>query len=183
MGRLDAYQLDTGTIMVREPLPDSPVAGGIALYARVSTSGQKADLERQIERLKNYAAGRGYQISKIVQEVASGMNDTRPKLMKLLTDRTISKIVIEHRDRLTRFGFGYIEQLFAMQGRTLEVVFPEERKNDLIEDFVAVITSMASRIYGRRHSKRRAEKIKKCVENVMQQERQDEHEDSAGLQN
>ena len=109
-------------------------------------------------------------MTKIVQEIASGMNDTRPKLLKLLTDPQIGKIVVEHRDRLTRFGFVYIDQLFAMQGRSLEVMFPTDIKHDLVDDFIAVITSMASRIYGRRHSKERAEKIKQCVEQVMTQE-------------
>jgi putative resolvase len=88
------------------------------------------------------------------------MNDTRHKLLKLLTDPQIGKIVVEQRGRLTHFGFIYIEQLFAMQGRSLEVMFLSDTKHDLVEDFIAVITSMASRIYGRRHSKERAEKIK-----------------------
>ncbi len=169
-GRLDAYQLDTGTIIVRDPLPETLSPKGIALYARVSTQGQKADLDRQVERLKTYAASRGYQVTKIVQEIGSSMNDTRPKLLKLLTDPQIGKIVVEHRDRLTRFGFVNIEQLFAMQGRSLEVMFPTETKDDLVDDFIAVITSMASRIYGRRHAKARAEKIQQCVEQVMKQE-------------
>jgi putative resolvase len=169
-GRLDAYQLDTGTIIVRDPRPETPSSKGIALYARVSTQGQKADLDRQIERLKTYAASRGYQVTKIVQEIGSSMNDTRPKLLKLLTDPQIGKIVVEHRDRLTRFGFVYIEQLLEMQGRTVEVMFPTETKHDLVDDFMVVITSMASRIYGRRHAKERAQKIKQCVEQVMQQE-------------
>ncbi len=169
-GRLDAYQLDTGTIIVRDPLPETHAPKEIALYARVSTQGQKADLDRQVERLKTYAASRGYQVTKIVQEIASGMNDTRPKLLKLLTDPHIGKIVVEHRDRLTRFGFVYIDQLFQMQGRTLEVMFPTDSTHDLVDDFRAVITSMASRLYGRRHSKERAEQIKQCVEQVMKQE-------------
>jgi predicted site-specific integrase-resolvase len=63
-----------------------------------------------------------------------------------------------------------VDQLFQMQGRTLEVMFPTDTKHDLVDDFIAVITSMASRIYGRRHSKERAEKIKQCVEQVMKQE-------------
>jgi predicted site-specific integrase-resolvase len=117
-----------------------------------------------------YAASRGYQVTTMVQEIASGMNDTRPKLLKLLTDPQTGKIVVEHRDRLTRFGFIYIEQLFAMQGRSLEVMFPSDTRHDLVNDFSAVITSMASRIYGHRHSKERAEKIKQCVEQVMKQE-------------
>jgi putative resolvase len=169
-GKLDAYQLDTGTVIVRDdtPLPDT--AAGVALYARVSTQGQKADLERQVERLKTYAASKGYQVTKIAQEIASGMNDNRPKLSRLLTDKSIGVIVVEHRDRLTRFGFAYIEQLMQMQGRRIEVLFPTDTNHDLVDDFIAVITSMASRIYGRRHSKERAEKIKQCVEQVMKQE-------------
>lgn len=156
-GRLDAYQLDTGTIIVRDDTPLPETATGIALYARVSTQGQKADLEGQVERLKTYAASKGYPISKVVQEIASGMNDNRPKLSKLLTDAHIGVIVVEHRDRLTRFGFAYIEQLLNMQGQRIEVMFPSDTNYDLVDDFMAVITSMASRIYGRRHSKERAE--------------------------
>jgi len=117
-----------------------------------------------------YAASRGYQVSKVVQEIASGRNDNRPNLLKLLLDQQIGTIVIEHRYQLTRFGFPYIGQLLLMQGRRIEVMSPTDTNHDLVHDFIAVITSMASRIYGRRHSKERAEKIKACVEHVMQQE-------------
>jgi predicted site-specific integrase-resolvase len=168
-GKLDAYQLDTGTIVVREPA-QSQEATGVALYARVSSADQKDDLERQMQRLKDYAAAKGYPVTKIVSELASGLNDSRPKLMKVLTDTSIGVIVVEHRDRLTRFGFNYIEQLLAVQGRRLEVIFPSDTDHDLVDDFIAVITSMASRIYGRRTSKRRAEKIKACVEQAMKEE-------------
>ena len=168
-GRLDAYQMDTGTIIVREPAT-AREATTVALYARVSSADQKEDLDRQMQRLKDYAASHGYQVSKMVSELASGLNDKRPKLMKLLTDASVGVIVIEHHDRLTRFGFNYIEQLMQMQGRRLEVIFPSDTDNDLVDDFIAVITSMASRIYGRRTSKRRAEKIKQCVEQAMKAE-------------
>ena len=107
MGKLDAYQLDTGTIIVREPA-QAPNATGVALYARVSSADQKEDLDRQMQRLKDYAASKGYQVTKTVSELASGLNDSRPKLMKVLTDINIGIIVVEHRDRLTRFGFNYI---------------------------------------------------------------------------
>ena len=82
----------------------------------------------------------------------------------------IGVIVVEHRDRATRFGLTYIEQLMQMQGRRLEVIFPSDTDNDLVDDFIAVISSMARRIYGRRTSKRRAEKIKACVEQAMKEE-------------
>jgi putative resolvase len=106
----------------------------------------------------------------MVRELASELNDRRPKLMKVLTDASVGIVVIEHRDRLTRFGFTSIEQLMQMQGRRLEILFPSETDTDLVDDFSAVITSMASRISGRRTSKRRAEKIKQCVEQVMKAE-------------
>jgi len=168
-GKLDAYQLDTGTIIVREPAQPQE-ALSVALYARVSSADQKEDLERQMQRLKDYAASKGYQVSKTVSERASGLNDSRPKFLKLLTEKSIGVIVVEHRARATRFGFNYIEQLMQMQGRRLEVIFPSETDHDLLDDFIAVITRMASRISGRRTSKRRAEKIKHCVEHVMQSE-------------
>src|SRR5207244_6243206 len=106
-GLLDAYQLPTRTIIVREPVAQQP-ASKIALYARVSSADQKDDLARQLERLRDYAAAKGYIVSKEVVELASGLNDSRPKLAKLLTDTTISTIIVEHKDRLIRFGFAYI---------------------------------------------------------------------------
>src|SRR5437868_914814 len=168
-GKLDAYQMDTGTIIVREPATSAEQLQ-VALYARISSADQKEDLERQMQRLKDYAAAKGYQVTKTVSELASGLNDSCPKFLKLLTDTSIGVIVVEHRDRATRFGLTYIEQLMQMQGRRFEVLFPSDTDNDLVDDFIAVITSMASRIYGRRISKRRAEKIKQCVEHAMQEE-------------
>src|SRR5437764_13825397 len=109
-GLLDAYQLPTRTIIVCEPETRQP-ASKIALYARVSSADQKEDLERQLQRLRDYAAAKGYTISKEVTELASGLNDSRPKLARLLTDPTIGTIIVEHNDSLTRFGFQYISQL------------------------------------------------------------------------
>ena len=171
-GTLDAYQTETGIIIVRDKPDEKPLIGRIALYARVSSLGQKEDLERQMHRLKDYAAAKGYQVSKEVTEIASGLNDQRPKLEKLLADTSIGTIVVENRDRLTRFGSHYIETLLQAQGRHLEMIFPSDSGDELVDDFVAVITSMAARIYGRRQSKRRAEKIKHCVEQVMKEEEQ-----------
>lgn len=166
-GQLDAYQLPTGTIIVREP---QTAASGVALYVRVSTADQKEDALRQLQRLRDYAAARGYQVVAEVIESASGLNDERPKLKKVLTDRRVGVLVVEHRDRLTRFGYGYIATLLEQQGRRVEALYPSDTGDGLVDDFVAVITSMAARIYGRRNSKRRAERIRACVEQVMQSE-------------
>lgn len=120
--------------------------------------------------MKDYAAANGYQVSQVVTEIASGRNDQRPKLAKLLAETSIGTIVVENRDRLTRFGSRSIETLLEAQGRHLEMIFSGDTGDELVDDCVAVITSMAARIYGRRQSKRRAEKIKHCVEEAMKED-------------
>jgi len=161
-GRLKGYQVDTGTIIITEPLPDviTPVEEKVAIYIRVSASENKDNLETQAKRLMDYCAAKGYQVALCVKEIGSGVNDTRPKLLKLITDPTIKTIVVEHKDRLTRFGFNYIEKLLTMQGRRIEVInLTENGKEDLIQDFVSIITSFCARLYGQRRSKRKTERI------------------------
>jgi len=169
-GTLDAYQMPTGMVVVRDPQIERAGTGRIALYARVSSADQQSDLERQVQRLRDYAAARGYQVAKEVTEIASGLNDSRPKFLKLLADPTIGTIVVEHKNRSTRFGWNYLTTLMEAHGRRMEAVFPDETKDDLVNDFVSIITSMAARIYGRRRSRGLAERIKQCVEQVMQAE-------------
>src|SRR6266702_6251706 len=171
-GTLDAYQTPTGMVVVHDPQLEQSGTGRIALYARVSSADQKNDLARQVQRLRDYAAARGYQVAKEVTEIASGLNDSRPKFLKLLADPTIGTIIVEHKDRSTRCGWTYLTTLVEAQGRRMEAVFPDETKDDLVNDFVSIITSMAVCMYGRRGSKRRAERIKQCVEQVMKEEDQ-----------
>src|SRR6266567_5525306 len=135
-GKLDAYQMDTGTIIVREPATSAEQLQ-VALYARVSSADQREDLERQIQRLKDYAAAKGYQVAKEVTEIASGLNDQRPKLAKLLADSSIGTIIVENRDRLTRFGSHYIETLLEAQGRHLELIFSTDTGDELVDDLVS----------------------------------------------
>ena len=96
----------------------------------------------------------------VVKEIGSGVNDTRPKLIKLLTDPSVSVIVVEHKDRLTRFGYNYLEQLLKMQDRRIEVInLAEDGKEDLIQDFVSIVTSFCARLDGQRRSKRKTERL------------------------
>jgi predicted site-specific integrase-resolvase len=166
-GQLDAYQLPTGTIIVREP---QIAASGVALYARVSSADQKADAARQMQRLRDYAAARGYQVVLEVTEIASGLNDECPKLKKVLTNPSVGVLVVEHKDRLARFGYGYIATLLEHHGCRVEAVYPSDTGDGLVDDLAAVISSMASRMYGRRNSKRWAERIRACVEHIMHSE-------------
>jgi len=110
--------------------------------------------------LQDYCAAKGYQDSAVVKEIGSGVNDTRPKLLKLLTDPTLTLIVVEHKDRLTRFGFNYIEQLLKLQDRRIEVVnLADNGQEDLIQDFVSLVTSFCARRYGQRRAKRKTERL------------------------
>jgi putative resolvase len=104
----------------------------------------------------------------VVSEIASGLNDSRPKLSGLLRDKSIGLIVVENRDRLTRFGLNYISDLLEASGRKLEIIFPGDTNDELVNDFVAIITSMVARIYGKRGNKRRSEKIRRCIEQAAQ---------------
>lgn len=162
-GKVAGFQADTGTIIVTEPIVETVPATAnqkAVIYTRVSAAENKDNLEGQAKRLMDYCAAKGYQVAAVVKEIGSGVNDTRPKLLKLLTDPTVGQIVVEHKDRLTRFGFNYIEQLLAMQGRKIEVInLAENGKEDLIQDFVSIVTSFCARLYGQRRSKRKTERI------------------------
>ena len=90
----------------------------VAIYTRVSSAENKPNLDSQAERLVAYGAAKGYQISKVVKEVGSGINDARPKFLALLEDPSIDVILVEHKDRASRFGVRSIEALLRIQGRT-----------------------------------------------------------------
>ncbi len=155
-------QLATGTILVYE---DEAKPFKVTIYARVSSHDQKCDLDRQIERLRDFCSARGWTISKEVREIGSGLNGHRKKLLKILSDSAITDIVVEHRDRLSRFGVEMIESALNASGRRLVVVNQSEFKDDLVQDFVDVVTSMCARIYGRRSSRARAKRALEAVSN------------------
>lgn len=158
-GTIQGYQAPSGTIIVTEQEPVQTVHK-VAIYARVSSSEHRENLERQAERLIQYCTVRGYQVALVVKEIASGVNDSRPKLLSLLKDTSITRVVVEHRDRLTRFGFHYIDTLFSVQGRAIEVVNPAENdKEELLADLASIIYSFCARLYGQRRAKRKTEKV------------------------
>jgi predicted site-specific integrase-resolvase len=161
-GRLpvDIEQMPSGTLMVKE---QKTASGSAALYARVSSHDQKKDLDGQIARLSAYAAAQGLLVSTVVTEIGSGLNGHRPKLMKILSDAGVSTIIVEHRDRLMRFGSEYVESALRAQGRKLVILDKSERKDDLVQDMREVLTSFCARLYGRRSA---ANKARKAVETL-----------------
>jgi putative resolvase len=165
-GKLPGHQMDTGTILIEtQPPISSTTRQQVAIYARVSSAENKSNLESQAERLGAYCTARGYQVAKVVKEVGSGINDARPKLLALLEDQSISLIVVEHKDRLTRFGFRYLDTLLKTQGRAIEVVNQTANgTEDLLADLTAIVYSFCARLYGQRRAKRKTEAIVRELE-------------------
>ncbi len=153
-----AYQLESGTIIV--PNGNDNRKDKYVVYARVSSSESKNNLERQAERLVTFCNANGWKVSRVVKEVGSGLNDNRTKLMSIIQDRSLTKIVVEHKDRFSRFGLNYIKALLEMNEREIIIVNGVENDpDDLMQDFVSIITSFTARLYGLRRSKRKTEKI------------------------
>lgn len=156
-GRIEAKKTEHGW---RVYVEDGIAEPRYAVYARVSSAENKDNLERQKQRLLDFCAAKGWPVAKSVEEVGSGLNDERKKLAKLLADQSITHIVVEHKDRFSRFGFRYVAQLLEQQGRKIVVINEQDNeRDDLMEDFVSIITSFTARLYGRRISKRRTEKL------------------------
>src|SRR5262249_32021236 len=122
-GTIKGHQAPTGTIIVTvAETTQAARPEKVAIYVRVSSPEHRDNLERQATRLADYCAARGYQVVQVVKEIASGVSDSRPKLLALLKDTSVTRIVVEHRDRLTRFGFHSLEALLQAQGRSIDVV-------------------------------------------------------------
>ena len=134
----------------------SPAVSNTVVYARVSSADQKSDLDRQVARVVMWATGSGRTVSQVVTEVGSGLNGKRRKLNSLLADVSVTEIVVEHRDRLTRFGFEYLSSALAASGRTITVVDDGDVADDLVRDMTEVLTSLCARVYGRRGAANRA---------------------------
>jgi predicted site-specific integrase-resolvase len=147
-------------------VPDVPVGKRIVIYGRVSSHEQKDDLARQMDRLRTFVAARGLVVTEI-SEIGSGLNGHRKKLSALLRDPDVGTIVVEHRDRLARFGVEYIEASLMAQGRTILVMNENEEKLDIVQDFVDVVTSMCARIYGHRAASNRAKAAIAAAESVV----------------
>lgn len=134
-------------------------------YARVSSSDQKNDLQRQADRLKAFALSMGFENPKVISEVGSGMNGKRSKLNSILSDPSYATVIVEHRDRLARINSELIESSLNASNRKLIVIDDSEMDDDLVSDVISVMTSFCARLYGRRSARHRAEKALEAASN------------------
>jgi len=159
-----AKQTATGTILVQSLETDDNKE--CVVYARVSSTNQKDELDKQVAKIVKAATQLGLKISNIVTEIGSYLNEHRPKLMQLLNDPSVKIIAIEHKNRLMRFGYKYVESTLLAQGRNLVVINNKELKDDLSEDNMTdIITSFCASFHGRRISKKKAKKILALIKN------------------
>lgn len=152
----NAYKLPTGTIIVNEKELIEKI-DFVVVYARVSSSENKTNLVAQSKRVQNFCQAKGWVVKKVIEECGSGLNDKRPKLLQTLKDENVTKIVIEHKDRITRFGFNYLKELWSGEIVVINEVVEDEK--DLMQDFVSLVTCFTARLYGLRRSKRKTEQI------------------------
>lgn len=161
----------SGMWLVHDPKYETPVLSDTrqsrtVCYARVSSAGQKADLQRQADRLKAFALSMGVEAPEIVTETGSGMDDKRRKLKRLLADPTVGMIIVEHRDRLARMNAGLVESALKAQGRRIIVVDDTESDDDLVRDMTDALTSFCARLYGRRAVKNKVQAALRAAEDA-----------------
>jgi putative resolvase len=161
---VNTYRSKTGSIFV-EDAPSNNSNQKVVIYCRVSSHPKKEDLNRQVERCKAFCEARGLAVEKVYKEIASGMNDNRTQLLKML-DSNPTMIVVENKDRLTRFGFNYLDTLLRKLNCKIEVINRDEScEQDLMKDLISVITSFCCRLYGMRRGYAKAKKIKDDIAN------------------
>jgi predicted site-specific integrase-resolvase len=159
-------KLPTGSILVNMSETDQFVDRDAIIYCRVSSPNRKEDLHRQVERCTDYAVRNGYNIVGTYKEVASGMNDKRRELKKII-DQLPGKrftLIVENKDRLTRFGFNYIETHLGQMGSKILVInIKGDDQEDIMKDLVSVMTSFCCRLYGLRRGAKKAREIHNMV--------------------
>jgi putative resolvase len=154
------------TVGGRRRIPESEIKRILGLkeervvvgYARVSSTTQKDDLERQKQLIHSYAKDKGYGEIQILSDVGSGLNENRRgflRLLEMVTERKVSRVIIVYEDRLTRFGFETLRKLFQALGTEIEVINSGEKtpQGELVEDLITIVSHFAGKLYGMRSHK------------------------------
>ncbi len=167
--KISFIQTPAGSYLYEPLEKEEPKYKKTVIYARVSNSKQKQDLENQISLLKQCVISNGNIIDKIYSDIGSGMNETRIEFCKLIDEillGNIGKIYITYKDRLTRFGFGYLEYISNKNDCEIIIVDKtdesKELQQELTEDLISIIHHFSMKIYSNRRKK--LKKIKEIIE-------------------
>lgn len=183
-GELIPYHVTKGgtryysTEQLKMFLPDTEQSKKVVGYCRVSTPAQKDDLETQIANVKSYMYAKGYQFE-IIEDIGSGINYKKKglqKLISMISNREISKIVVLYKDRLIRFGFELIEYLCSINNIEIEIIdnTTHSKEQELTDDLIQIITVFANRLYGQR-----SKKTKKLIDEVKKNATGEENQTSS----
>lgn len=142
---------------------EAPGGGVTAVYCRVSSHEQKAkgDLGRQVEAAKNHCTASGLGNPLVYTDVGSGLNANRgglKRLCKAIERGQVCRVVVTYKDRLTRFGFGYLNRYFKSHGASISVLRQSVTRSmheELVDDLVAIVTSFSGRMHGMRGQRKR----------------------------
>ena len=162
--RYDTDTLDEFMGLTRKEEEETPIV--CATYARVSSNEQKqkGDLDRQSQRLSEYCAKHNLYVEHIIKDCGSGLNDKRQgfaQLTDLVVKGKVNKVVIEHKDRLTRFQFNFIKKMYSVFGCEIIVLDDKEDVSDaeeLARDLMALLASFSGKYYDRKSLERRKSK-------------------------
>lgn len=158
----NAKKRSTGSVFVSED-KETRTEELTFIYCRVSNFSRKAEMEYQVQRCSQFCSSSGFPVKRVYKEIASGMNDSRKELWKMI-DANPTRIVVEHKDRLSRFGFTYLKRLLQKIGCEVVVINEaSEDKEDLLKDMVAIIYSFCARLYGMRRAQNKAKLIKEIA--------------------
>lgn len=138
----------------------------VIVYYRVSSNSQKNELKNQLNYIENYTTSKGIKVDEYIKDIGSGINYNNPglnKIMKMVINDEVKKIIISHKDRLVRFGFELIENICKLKNVEIEIInvkttSPQE---ELVEDLMTIIHVFSARLYGlRNYTKRIKEAVK-----------------------
>ena len=139
-------------------------------YCRVSSQAQKPDLKNQRKILEEFCINAGFYNVEFVEEIGGGLNFRRKKFLKIIEDilsRSVSKLILAHKDRLVRFGFELIEYLCNQYDCEL-VLLNQERlspEQEMVQDVMTILHCFSARLYGLRNYKKSLKKVLKEDEN------------------
>jgi putative resolvase len=137
----------------------------------VSSNTQKDDLERQIQLIKSYAEENGWEVQ-ILKDIGSGLNEKRKnykKLLKMVMNREVEKVILAYPDRLTRFGFETLKEFFKSYGTGVIIINKRQKtpREELVEDLITIVSHFARKLYGMRSYKYK--KLTKTVKEILRE--------------